>query len=297
MLIVNDFLAFERGVDDDNVLEKNCMQASIEAKKKILIGILKPYPKLAVALSGGVDSALLLAEAHDVLQDRLIAVTARSPIHSQKDIADAVSLCTDLGVPHKIVDTAEMDRADFLANTRQRCYVCKMIVFGQLKKVVKEMGIEYLVHGANADDLDDYRPGLRAACELGVGTPLMDARLAKQEIRILAKARALKVWNKPAMACLATRIPYGQRITRRLIEQIRQAEMVLDKIGLKGCRVRHHGTVARIEVPPGHLAQLTSDPLRGRLIAKLRALGFDHVCVDLEGYVQGSMNRGIATGE
>ena len=296
-MIVNDFLEFGRGVDDGNVLEKNRMQASIEDKKKILIGILKPYQKLAVALSGGVDSALLLAEAHDVLHDRLIAVTARSPIHSKQDIADAVSLCADLGVSHKIIDTVEMDQADFLANTRQRCYTCKMIVFGQLKKVVKEMGIEYLVHGANADDLNDYRPGLRAACELGVGAPLMDAGLIKKEIRILAKARGLKAWNKPAMACLATRIPYGQRITRRLIEQIRQAEIVLDNIGLKGCRVRHHGAVARIEVPSGQLAQMTSDPLRGQLVAGLRALGFDHVCVDLEGYVQGSMNRGIATGK
>ena len=273
------------------------MQDSIEAKKKILVGILKPYPKLAVALSGGVDSALLLAEAHDVLKDRLIAVTARSPIHSKRDIADAVSLCKNIGVPHKIIDTTEMDQPDFLANTRQRCYACKMIVFGQLKKIVKEMGIEYLVHGANADDLNDYRPGLRAACELGVDAPLMDAGLTKREIRIMAKTRGLKVWNKPAMACLATRIPYGQRITNRLIEQIRQAEIVLDNTGVKGCRVRHHGSVARIEVPSDHLAQLASDPLRGRLVAKLRALGFDHVCLDLEGYVQGSMNRGIATGE
>lgn len=270
------------------------MQASIEAKKKILNGILKSYQKLAVALSGGVDSALLLAQAHDVLGDRLIAVTARSPIHPEQDIADAVSLCGNLGVVHQIIDTNELNQADFLANTPQRCYVCKITVFGQLKKIVSEMGIEYLVHGANADDLSDYRPGLHAAIELGVGAPLVDAGLTKHEIRLLAKARGLKVWNKPAMACLATRVPYGKPITSRVIEQVKQAEMVLDRAGIRGCRVRHHGDVARIEVPLDQLARSINDPLRGRLVVKLRALGFDHVCVDLEGYVRGSMNRTIA---
>ena len=275
--------------------KKTCMQASIEAKKKILIGILKSYQTLAVALSGGVDSALLLAEAHDILGDRLIAVTARSPIHPEQEIADAASFCNDLGVAHRVIDTAELDQADFLANTPQRCFVCKMTMFGQIKKILREKGVEYLVHGANADDNNDYRPGLHAARELGVGAPLMDAGLTKHEIRLLAKDRGLRVWNKPAMACLATRIPYGTPITNRLIEQIRQAEMVLDSAGFKGCRVRHHGAIARLEVPLDQLVRLMSDPTRGRLVAKLQALGFSHVCVDLEGYVRGSMNRAIET--
>lgn len=267
------------------------MQTSIEEKRKKLTRILKAFDKLAVALSGGVDSAFLVAEAYDVLGDRVTAITARSPIHPEEDIADAVSLCADLGVVHWIVDTTELDQDDFMANTPQRCYVCKMIVFGQLIKKVREAGIDHLVHGANADDLDDYRPGLHAARELGVTAPLMVAGFTKAEIRSLAQVRGIKVWNKPAMACLATRIPYGSPVTRDAIDQIIKAEKILRNAGFKGFRVRHHGAVARIEVPQDQLSRLISDPFRTRLVDQLRALGFDHVCVDLEGYVRGSMNR------
>lgn len=269
------------------------MQAAIEAKKNKLARILKRFDKLAVALSGGVDSALLLAEAHDLLGDRLVAVTARSPIHPDQDIADAAKLCADLGVPHWIVDSTELRQPDFLANTPQRCYICKVSVFGQLLKRIKEGGIGHLIHGANADDLNDYRPGLRAAEELGVTAPLMEAGLIKPEIRTLAKSRELEVWDKPAMACIATRIPYGHPITIDAIEQIKQAETVLDRAGLMGCRVRYHATVARIEVPLQQLPSLVSDPLRKRVVDQLRGIGFDHVCADLEGYVRGSMNRAL----
>jgi uncharacterized protein len=269
------------------------MQTSIEEKRKKLTRILKSFDKLAVALSGGVDSALLVAEAYDVLGDRLTAITARSPIHPEQDIADAVALCEDLGVVHWLVDTFELDEDDFVGNTPQRCYVCKMTVFSQLMKKIKDERIDHLAHGANADDLDDYRPGLRAARELGVVAPLMDAGLTKQEIRSMAQARGLKVWNKPAMACLATRIPYGSPVTHDAIEQIKKAEKMLNNTSLRGCRVRHHGSVARIEVPLDQLSRLISEPLRGRLVAKLREVGFMHVCVDLEGYVRGSMNRTV----
>ena len=267
------------------------MQSAIEAKKKKLASILTSFDRLAVALSGGVDSAFLLVEAQDVLGDHLVAVTARSPIHPEKDIADAVSLCSELGVRHWIIDSREMDQSDFLANTPQRCYFCKMIVFDQLLRKCGEQGIENLAHGANADDLGDYRPGLRAASELGIAAPLMDAGFTKHEIRSLARARGMRIWNKPAMACFATRIPYGSPITKKNIEQIKQAEKLLDNAGLSGYRVRHHGAVARIEIPLNQLPSLIIDPLRGRLVAELREIGFDYVCIDLEGYVSGSMNR------
>ncbi len=249
------------------------------------------FDRLAVALSGGVDSALLLAEAHAVLGNRVIAVTARSPIHPNTEIEDAARIAANLGVAHFIVDFADMGESEFLANTSERCYICKKSVFGHLLKLVRQKGFQHLAHGANVDDRGDYRPGMRAARELGVAAPLMEAGLTKDDIRRLAKNRELFVWDKPAMACLATRIPYGIPIDADKIEQIRQAEQVLAAAGLVGCRVRHHGDVARIEVPVNQLTALVTDPLRLRIVEPLRKIGFLHVSVDLEGHVSGSMNR------
>jgi uncharacterized protein len=196
-----------------------------------------------------VDSALLLAEAHVVLGNRLIAVTARSPIHPQQEVADAARICARLGVSHLIVDSGEIHLADFLANTPERCYICKKNVFGQLLSVIRAKGFTHLAHGANVDDLGDYRPGLKAARELGVEAPLMEAGFTKDDIRRAARQRELFVWDKPAMACIATRFPYGTAISVAAVEQIKRAEQVLAAAGLVGCRVRHHGDVARIEVP------------------------------------------------
>jgi uncharacterized protein len=267
------------------------MAASLQDKKKRLIHVLKTFDRLAVALSGGVDSALLLAEAHAVLGQYVIAVTARSPIHPDTDIVDAAKIAASLGVPHLIIDSAEMGRADFLANTPERCYICKKTVFGHLLVLIREKGFQHLAHGANVDDRGDYRPGMRAARELGIAAPLMDAGLTKDDIRRMARERHLFVWDKPAMACLATRFPYGTPIDAAKIEQVRHAEQVLADAGLVGCRVRHHGDVARIEVALGQLPRLVADPLRRRIVEPLRKIGFLHVSVDLEGYVTGSMNR------
>ena len=267
------------------------MPASLQDKKNRLIEVLKTFDRLAVALSGGVDSAVLLAEAHAVLGQCVIAVTARSPIHPETDIADAAKIAAGLGVPHFIIDSAEMGRADFLANTPERCYICKKAVFGHLMALIREKGFQHLAHGANVDDRGDYRPGMRAARELGVAAPLMDAALTKDDIRRMARDRRLFVWDKPAMACLATRFPYGTPIDGAKIEQIRQAEQVLAAAGIVGCRVRHHGDIARIEVPLDQLPGLVAEPLRRRVVEALRQLGFLHVTMDLEGYVSGSMNR------
>jgi uncharacterized protein len=246
-----------------------------------------------VALSGGVDSGLLLAEAHAVLGDRLIAVTVRSPIHPEQEVDDAAALAASLGVSHIIVDSGEIHLADFLANTPERCYICKKNVFGQLLRVIGDKGFKFLAHGANVDDLSDYRPGLKAAGELGVLAPLMDAGFTKADIRLAARHRGLSVWNKPAMACIATRFPYGTVIRPAAVEQVKHAERVLAEAGFVGCRVRLHGEVARIEVPLAQLPMLVADPLRGRIVDQLRNIGFVHVSLDLEGYVSGSMNRSL----
>ena len=270
------------------------MQTSLQDRKNLLVAGLKNFDRLAVALSGGVDSAVLLAEARAVLGNRLIAVTARSPIHPQQEVADAAAIAGHLAVDHLIVESGELHRADFVANTPERCYICKTSVFGQLLTVVRKKGFPHLAHGANADDLGDYRPGLKAARELGVVAPLMDAGFSKADIRLVARQRGLFVWDKPAMACLATRFPYGTVISPAAVQQVDRAEQVLVEEGFVGCRVRHHGDVARIEVPVDQLAKLVAEPLRRRIVDRFRRIGFLYVSMDLEGYVSGSMNRPLA---
>ena len=176
-------------------------------------------------------------------------------------------------VPHLIVDSHEIDHAGFLANTEQRCYICKKIVFRQLAEMAARRGFSTLAHGANADDLGDYRPGMKAAQELGAAAPLLEAGLTKADVRQLARERNLAVWNKPAMACLATRFPYGTPIMLENLEQVRQAEAALESAGFQNCRVRCHGNMARIELPPEHLPALFTDPLRQRIVDQLRAIG------------------------
>jgi uncharacterized protein len=271
------------------------MGTSFEDKQKRLTERLAGFDRLAVALSGGVDSALLLAEAQAVLGNRVIAVTARSPIHPEREVADAVSIADFLGVEHLIVDSNESEHTDFLANPPERCYICKKVIFGQLISVVGQQGFSNLAHGANADDRGDYRPGLQAAEELGVAAPLMDAGLTKDDIRQMARQRHLSVWDKPSMACIATRFPYGSPIHPDAVEQIKQAEAVLIDAGIEGGRVRYHGDVARIEAPLEHLKALVTDPLRMRVVERLRAIGFLYVSADLEGHISGSMNRPLAT--
>jgi uncharacterized protein len=267
------------------------MRHLLEDKKNCLIRALSAFDSLAVALSGGVDSAVLLVEAHRVLGKRVIAITARSPVHPDREVADAARLADGLGVEHVVFESTEIENPDFLANTPERCYICKKAVFGELIALAKRRGVKHLAHGANADDSSDYRPGFKAALELGVAAPLMDAGFTKQDIRHLAKERDLFVWDKPSMACIATRFPYGTPISLAKVEQIKQAEQVLALAGIKGCRVRHHGDVARIEVPLDQLPTLIADPLRQRIVKQLRMIGFPHVSADLEGYISGSLNR------
>jgi len=262
-------------------------------KKDRLLSILKGYGSLLVAYSGGVDSSFLLAMARKALNTNLIAVTAASPLHPQWETRDAGNFAKSLGVEHLIVQSRIMHRTDFISNTKERCYLCKKYLIEELLKISKRRNIHHVAHGANVDDLSDYRPGFAAAQEMGIKAPLVDAGLTKNDIRRLSKQMNLITWNKPPMACLASRIPYGTLITVENLKMVDQAEQVLTNIGFTGCRVRAHGKVARIEVAAEDIERIIDPKTRSLVVDKLRKIGFSHVAVDLEGYRQGSMNRDL----
>lgn len=262
-------------------------------KRDRLLSILKGYGALIVAYSGGVDSSFLLAMARKALNTNLIAVTAASPICPERETREAIDFAKSLGVEHIIIQSGIMHRTDFISNTKERCYVCKKYLIEEWLTIANQKGIQHVAHGANIDDLSDYRPGFAAAQEMGIKAPMVDARLTKNDIRRLSKQMNLTTWNHPPMACLATRIPYGTPITNKDLKMIEQAEQVLKTVGIKGCRVRVHDKVARIEVDAGDIERIIDQKTRSVIIEKLRKIGFSHVAVDLEGYCQGSMNRAL----
>ncbi|MFO7708133.1 MAG: ATP-dependent sacrificial sulfur transferase LarE [Desulfobacterales bacterium] len=262
-------------------------------KRERLAAILAGWDSLAVAFSGGVDSTYLLAMARSIIGEGVLAITARSVLHPKRETAAAAALSRALQVRHVIVPSSELTLAEFTANPPNRCYICKKRVMGEVLAVAAEMGVRRVAHGAHAGDLSDYRPGLRAAAELGLEAPLMEAGLNQAEIRELSRRMKLPTWKKPSMACLASRIPYGSPITAQALAMVEDAEDFLRDLGLAHCRVRHHGQVARIEVAVGAVARLLREPLRSRVLHRLREIGFGHVAVDLEGYTMGSLNRSL----
>jgi uncharacterized protein len=272
-------------------------RSGLTEKKQRLAGILKSCGALAVAFSGGVDSTFLLAVAKDVLGEHVLAVTATSVIHPQTESLAAAEIARALGVVHRMVSSHEMDLAEFVANPSNRCYVCKRHVMAEVIRIAAEMGIAHVAHGANVDDLGDVRPGLKAAEELGLLAPLVEAGLTKAEIRTLSRRMGLATWNKPSMACLASRIPYGTAITPENLRMVEAAEDFLHGLGLAGCRVRHHGAVARIELAQKDLKKALTEPARTAIVRRMREIGFRYVAVDLEGYVMGSLNRALEAGE
>ncbi len=255
-----------------------------------LLEQLKRLPSLAVAFSGGVDSTLLLSMAVEALGDRVLAVTAFSPIHSRSEIADAIGLAGQIGCRHLLLRSLEMERAEFLRNPADRCYICKQGLLHQISAAAARRGFSRLAHGANVDDLEDFRPGMRAAEESGVLAPLAAAGMTKRMIRQLARERGLANWDRPAMACLATRIPHGTPITPALLDRIASAEECLRQHGFVGFRVRSHGDVARIECRPDDFGRMLDPSLRSQIVRRFKAVGFRYIAVDLEGYRQGSMN-------
>ncbi len=257
---------------------------------EILVDQLRPLPSLAVAFSGGVDSGLLLSLAVEALGNRVTAVTATSPIHPRREILAAIDLAGRLGCRHLLLRSREMETPEFIANSAERCYICKRGLLQQIRTAAAERGIAHLAHGANIDDQGDYRPGMQAAAEMDVLAPLVAAGMTKSDIRMLARERGLPNWNRPAMACLATRIPHDTPITPSLLTRIEKAEDYLQALGFSAPRVRCHGDMARIECRGEDITRMLASDARTRVSRQLKQFGFRLVTLDLEGYRQGSMN-------
>ncbi|MCR5592035.1 MAG: ATP-dependent sacrificial sulfur transferase LarE [Lachnospiraceae bacterium] len=251
---------------------------------------------LAVGFSGGADSALLLAVAHEVLKDRVIAVTAKDASVPEREIGDAVSFCKERGIRHIIIAVDPMKNEQYRKNGPDRCYFCKRGIFAEIMRTAKENGISFSAEGSNMDDLGDYRPGLKAVEELGVKSPLRHARLSKSDVRTISKAMGLPTWSKPAYACLASRFVYGEEITEEKLAMIDRAEQFLIENGFAEERVRLHGKIARIEVPEKDIPRLASDDMRTAVYEKFREIGFSFVTLDMRGYRTGSMNATLPGG-
>lgn len=246
-----------------------------------------------LAYSGGVDSSLLLRAASEVLGPNLLAVTAESPTYPPGEVEQAASYARSLGIRHRIIPSSELDSENFIRNDPDRCYYCKQELFGRLRAMAESEGITIILDGTNADDLTDHRPGMRAAAELSVRSPLTELGFTKQDVRDLARHLGVPVWDKPSLACLSSRIPYGTRITREALAAVQKAEDVVRSLGVRQVRVRHHGDTARIEVNRSDFRLLTAAGTAERLARSLKEIGFTYVCLDLEGYRTGSMNAAL----
>ncbi len=268
-----------------------------EARQKLerLKDILRELDSCLLAYSGGVDSTFLLKVAHEVLGDRVLAVTATSETYPSEELDEAVAMAKEMGARHMVLATNELDNEEFAANPPSRCYFCKNELFDRLDDVARENGLRYVIDGFNVDDLGDFRPGMQAEREHGVRSPLREAGMGKAEIRVLSREMGLPTWDKPALACLSSRIPYGVRITREKLSQIGAAERYLRELGFRQLRVRHHDTVARIEVAAEEMPRLLE---HGTDIVKcLKGLGYLYVTMDLQGYRTGSMNEVLSEEE
>ena len=252
---------------------------------------LSSLKSVAVAFSGGVDSTFLLKVAHDALGDRAVGVTARSCSFPERELREACGFCREEGITHVICDSEELDIEGFSQNPMNRCYLCKSELFDKIWAIARERGIDNVVEGSNVDDEGDYRPGLAAVEERRVGSPLRHAGLGKSEIRDLSREMGLRTWNKQSFACLASRFPYGESITRERLGMIDRAEQFLLDMGLRQVRVRHHGSLARIETDEEGYGTLADRGARVMIYERFKEIGFTYVSLDLIGYRTGSMNE------
>jgi uncharacterized protein len=248
---------------------------------------------VVVGFSGGIDSTLVAAVGDDVLGPRALAVIARSASYPAAELDLALSLARERGWHVRVVETDELANPEYAKNDTNRCYFCKSELFAHLKALAEAEGYAYIAYGANVDDMSDWRPGHQAATEVGVRSPLYEAGLTKAEIREAARRMELPNWDKPAMACLSSRIPYGTAVTGETLARIEAAENVLRALGLSQYRVRHHDTVARIEVPRSEWPALLADDRLDRVVSGVKAAGYRYVTLDLQGFRSGSMNEGL----
>lgn len=263
-------------------------------KLEKLEDIIRNLGSVLIAFSGGVDSTFLLKVCLDVLgKDKVLAVTARSSTYPARELEEAKALALKLGARHEIIESEELAVPGFSENPPERCYYCKKELFGKLVRMARERGFNFVADGSNADDTGDFRPGMKAKDELGVVSPLKEAGLTKAEIRNFSREMGLPTWDKPSFACLASRFPYGEKITAEKLDRVGKAEELLDALGFTQYRVRSHGDLARIEVLPDEIDRFFDSSLREKVTKEFKKLGFVYVSLDLTGYRTGSMNESL----
>jgi uncharacterized protein len=269
----------------------------LPAKRDLLDERLKESAPLVVAYSGGVDSAFLAFEAHRVLGEKMLAVIADSPSLAREHLRDAISFANENSIPLEIVATEEIENPEYVRNDSQRCFHCKDELFTVMEQFRDQRGYATIAYGVNVDDQGDFRPGQNAARQHGVAAPLLEAGLTKAEIRDLSKQAGLRVWDKPASACLSSRIEYGRPVTRESLAQVELGEDALRGLGFRQFRVRHHGAIVRIEIAPDELQRAMTPEVSAEFVRIFKQLGFQYITLDLQGFRSGSMNAVLPVSE
>jgi uncharacterized protein len=263
---------------------------NIDAKDSILQAQLSTLGSVLVAYSGGVDSAYLAWAAHQALGDQMLAIIADSPSLARTQLADAIAFAREQTIPLEVIATSELDRPEYVRNDGQRCFFCKDELFTLMEELRVARGFDAIAYGVNLDDRDDFRPGQRAATAHHIAAPLLDAGLTKEEVRALARSAGLRIWDKPASACLSSRIEYGRPVTREALDAVEKGEDALRTLGFRQFRVRHHGEIVRIEIAREELQRALDPAMAAEFTSIFKALGFKFVTLDLEGFRSGSMN-------